>query len=163
MEGTQTLASLWLWLCDVARSSEPQEPLAVHSRSGDRDGWGSLAKPDRRPGDERPPTAHEQEVIGTRSRQVIRGLPFSRSFTRRVDRELPRAVREALDLLKSDPSLPPMLRTARRAQYRIVAAVLRDGHTDRDECRRQVGMSVWAFNVAADSGIRALQAAMSRD
>jgi hypothetical protein len=80
-----------------------------------------------------------------------------------VDRELPRAVREALDLLKADSSLPPMMRSARRAQYRIVAAVLRDGHTDRDECRRQVGMSQWSFNVAADSGIRALQAAMSRD
>jgi hypothetical protein len=80
-----------------------------------------------------------------------------------VDRELPRAVREALDLLKADPSLPPMMRVARRAQYRIVAAVLRDGHTDRDECRRQVGMSAWAFDIAASGGIRALQSAMGRE
>lgn len=88
MEGTQTLASLWLWLCDVARSSEAQEPLAVHSSSGDRAGWGQG------------------------NSEAIRALPFSKTFLRRVDRELPRAVREALELLKSDPSLPPMLRTA---------------------------------------------------
>jgi hypothetical protein len=80
-----------------------------------------------------------------------------------VDRELPRAVREALDLLKADPSLPPMMRSARRAQYRIVAAVLRDGHTDRDECRRQVKMTPWAFDIAASGGIRALQSAMARE
>jgi len=133
------LASLWGWLTDVAHNSQAASPLTIHSRSGDRSNWGQG------------------------SEQAIRALPFSRSFLRRVDHELPATYRAALDLLKVDPHLPPGIRAARRAQYKVITAVLRDGITDVDDCRRAVKMTPWAFAVAAEGGIRALRAALERE
>ena len=90
-------------------------------------------------------------------------MPFSRSFLRRVDHELPATYRAALDLLKVDPHLPPGIRAARRAQYKVITAVLRDGLTDVDACRRACRMTPWAFAVAAENGIRALKSALERE
>src|SRR5688572_11435019 len=75
-----TLEYLWPWLCDMARNSRAEAPLAIHSRSGDRDGWewDKDAEPEN----------------------AIRSLPFSRSFLKRVDHELPRSIKSALDTLR---------------------------------------------------------------
>lgn len=135
---TESFEDLWEWLCDLHASSRSDVPLAVHSQSGDREGYG------------KPQTI------------AIRGLPFSKSFLRRVDHTLPHAVQEALQTLRPSQDDAPLQRQARRAQWRVVAGVLKDGLTDTDACRSRLGMSEWQFRIAAESGIRALRSALTR-
>lgn len=130
--------ALWGWLCAIAEGSRADVPIAIHSQSGDRAGWGKSQEP------------------------VVCGLPFSRSFVRRVDHELPRAVSEALATLKPSKDDLVLLRLARRAQWRVVACVVKDGLTDTEVCRARLGMSEWQFRIAAEGGIRSLQSALGR-
>lgn len=135
---TESFEDLWEWLCDLHASSRSDVPLAVHSQSGDRAGWG------------KPRTV------------AIRSLPFSKSFLRRVDHTLPQSVQEAFSALKPSRDDEVHLRMARWSQYRVVAGVLREGLTDAEELRRRLRMSEWQFQVAAAGGIRALRSALSR-
>jgi len=112
----------------------------INAYGGDREDWGKA----------------QEEII-------IRGIPFSGSMARFLAGTLERPVTQALELLRPDPHLPPGIRAARRAQYKVITAVLRDGITDVDDCRRAVKMTPWAFAVAAEGGIRALRAALERE
>lgn len=131
---------LWSWLVWTATSARADSPIAIHSQSGDRAGWG---KP--------------------KSHVASRGLPFSRSFLRRVDHELPVGLSDALRTLKPAGDTPSTLRAVRRAQWRIVASVLRDGLVDIEECRGKVQLAPFAFQVAAVGGILALRSALGRE
>jgi hypothetical protein len=134
-----TLEYLWPWLCDIARSSRTDVPLAVHSQSGDRADWGKAQS------------------------LAIRGLPFSRTFLRRVDHELPPLMRQALASLRPSKDDEYAIRAARKAQWRVVASVVRNGETDTEACRVRLGMSDYQFRVAAVSGILALRSALERE
>src|SRR5687767_2750075 len=101
----------------MARNSRAEVPLVIHSRSGDRDEWGQA------------------------NEEAIRALPFGRTFLRRVDHELPLAVRSALDAIKPTRDDAYEIRSARRAQWRVVASVLRDGETETEACRSRLGMT----------------------
>ena len=136
----QSFEALWDWLCFIAESSRADVPYAIHSQSGDRTDWGNVP----------------QDVTS-------RGLPFSRSFLRRVDHELPAVLKDALSSLKPVGDTPQALRRVRRAQYRIVVAVLRDGVVDVEECRGIVGLAPFTFQTAAVGGILALRSALGRD
>lgn len=136
----ETFNALWAWLCAEALNSRADSPIAIHSQSGDRQGWGNV----------------DPHAV------TARGMPFSRSFLRRVDRELPRAVKDAVELLKPAACHAQPLRAVRKSQYRIVVAVLRDGQTDVTECRGSLGMSEFAFQTAAIGGILALRSALNR-
>ena len=132
------LDALWPWLCDIARSSRTDVPLAIHSQSGDRNDWG-------------------QAQEGT-----IRAMPFSRTFIRRVDHELPPVLRQALASLRPSRDDEYAIRAARKAQWRVVASVVRNGETDTETCRTRLGMTPYQFRVAAVSGILALRSALER-
>jgi hypothetical protein len=143
-----TLDQLWTWATDLAQSSKAQSPLALHSQSGDRDGWewDKAAKPE----------------------QAIRGLPFTRGFERYVDRELPRSVKDALKSLRptvecavcDSPRAHAAHRQGQYAMWTVCKAVVQRGISDREACRRQLGLSEFAFQVSATNGLLALKSAI---
>lgn len=139
MQASTSLEYLWPWLCDIARSSRTDVPLAIHSQSGDRNDWGQS------------------------NESAIRALPFSRTFLRRVDHELPPVLREALKSLRPSKDDDYAIRAARKAQWRVVASVVRNGETDTEVCRARLGMTEYQFRVAAVSGILALRSALERE
>jgi hypothetical protein len=136
---TEGFPQLWDWLVFIALSSRADVPYAIHSQSGDRTDWGNVG----------------QDVTS-------RGMPFSRSFLRRVDHTLPVALRDAIDQMKPSKELPQELRSIRRFQYRILVSVLRDGRVDVSACCRELRMQPFAFQVAAVNGILALRAVLGR-
>jgi hypothetical protein len=142
-----TLEYLWPWLCDIARSSRTDVPLAIHSQSGDRTGWGLTRR----------------EKTQTYTGSAIRAMPFSRTFLRRVDHELPPVLRQALASLRPSRDDEYAIRSARKAQWRVVASVVRNGETDTEACRTRLGMTEYQFRVAAVSGILALRSALERE
>ncbi len=133
-----TLSEVWAYTVYVVASARADAPLAIHSRSGEREDWGDA------------------------SDEIIRGLPFSRSFLKRVDRELPRPIRNALQACKPLRTDHQTVKEARRAQWRVVAAVVKDGETDTEACRKRLGMSEPAFNAAALGGLLAFRSALER-
>ena len=135
--------SLWYWLTDIAQNSRAAVPLIIHSRSGDREGW---------------EWDEDADPLN-----VIRSMPFSKSFLRRVDHELPRSIREALESMKPVSQDAFAIRRARKAQWRVVSSVLKNGETDTEACRLRLGMSDYQFRVAAVSGILALRSALDRE
>jgi hypothetical protein len=139
MRDPHGLESLWTWLVEVAKNSRADVPMAVHSRSGDRDDWGQA------------------------NDEAIRALPFSRTFIRRVDHEVPPALRNALQSLRPSRDDQYTVRSARKAQWRVVASVVRSGETDTEACRTRLGMNPYQFRVAAVSGILALRSALDRE
>lgn len=113
--------------------------MAIHSQSGDRQDWGQA------------------------NEGAIRALPFSRTFLRRVDHEVPPLLRNALASLRPNRDDDYAIRAARKAQWRVVASVVRSGETDTEACRVRLGMSLYQFHVAAVSGILALRSALDRE
>src|SRR5688572_26249338 len=134
-----TLEHLWPWLCHIAESSRAEAPMAIHSQSGDRNDWGQS------------------------NEQAIRALPFSRTFLRRVDHELPPVLRQALASLRPSRDDEYAIRSARKAQWRVVSSVVKNGETDTEACRTRLGMTPYQFRVAAVSGILALRSALERE
>ena len=134
-----TLEYLWPWLCDIAQNARASVPLVIHSQSGDRDGWGQSDE------------------------EAIRSMPFSRTFLRRVDHELPLSIRSALEAIKPTREDAYAIRSARRAQWRVVSSVVKDGETDTEVVRARLGMTSYRFRVAAVSGILALRSALEHD
>lgn len=136
---TNDFYSLWSWLTDVTRNARAEAPLVIHSQSGDRSEWGQSDS------------------------TAIRAMPFSRTFLRRVDHELPLAIRTALEAIKPTREDAYAIRSARRAQWRVVSSVVKDGETDTEVVRSRLGMTPYRFRVAAVSGILALRSALEHD
>jgi hypothetical protein len=89
-------------------------------------------------------------------------MPFTRSFERHVDHELPRPLKDALMAVRPLPNTDRMLQRAQRNQWRVVCEVVRNGETETEACRLRLGMSDYTFQVAALNGLLAFRSALLR-
>ena len=125
-----SFGELWAWATSEAAELKPTPPLQLHSEYGDRHLWGKVQ------------TA------------AARGMPFTESFEKYLDDVLPPApVVRALWRMRYAPSAGSLT----RSMFRIALGVLQ-GATDPDTLRRRLGLSDFAFTVAALHGLSRLRA-----
>lgn len=122
---------LWGWLDSQAQLLDRPTPLTLHSRSGDREDWGSAG------------------------RELMRGLPFSHRFLAFLEGHLPpAALTDALRQLRSEAGS-----RLERLGVEILSSYLR-GERDATILRRRLKLTEADYRSAAYGALRALRQAI---